>query len=194
MGAITFVTGGARSGKSTYAEGLAAASGAPVVYLATMEPGDDELAARVALHRSRRPEGWDTVEEPLAVVGALTALPPGATVLLECVSLWVSNLLFAAIPDPAMASAADWAAMVAGCDQPAGALLAAQANRPGALIAVSNEVGLGIVPADALSRAYRDALGLVNQRLCAEAERAVLMVSGRAIELPPPGAGPVTSR
>src|SRR5436309_3566840 len=96
---LTFITGGARSGKSRHAETLAAAQPNPVVYLATMEPGDAELEARIARHRARRPDTWTTLEAPLDVVAALETAPPEALVLLDCVSLWVSNLLFATLPD-----------------------------------------------------------------------------------------------
>src|SRR5690349_23481239 len=98
-GHVTFITGGARSGKSRHAESLAAASGAPVVYIATMETRDSELEARVASHRLRRPAHWTTAEAPLDVAAAVESAPRAALILLDCLSLWVSNLLFAALPD-----------------------------------------------------------------------------------------------
>jgi adenosylcobinamide kinase/adenosylcobinamide-phosphate guanylyltransferase len=184
VGLITLVTGGARSGKSAQAEALAAAAGPPVVYLATMEPRDAELAARIAQHRARRPAAWRTVEEPLDAAAALSRIDSAATVLLDCLSLWVSNLFFAAgLPDEAAPPVA-WDALIDRCLGAVDALLAAQTGRAGALIAVTNEVGLGIVPGDRLSRYYRDALGLANQRVARAAGRVILMVSGRALELP----------
>ena len=93
MGQILFVTGGARSGKSTFAEHLARQSGAPVVYLATMEAGDEELLDRIQRHQSRRPSAWTTIEEPLALADALSRAAPDACVLIDCLSLWVTNRL-----------------------------------------------------------------------------------------------------
>ncbi|MFN0145085.1 MAG: bifunctional adenosylcobinamide kinase/adenosylcobinamide-phosphate guanylyltransferase [Dehalococcoidia bacterium] len=184
MGAITFVTGGARSGKSNFAESIAANSGEPVVYLATMEPADDELRTRIRRHRERRPTAWRTLEVPVAVPAAIEAVDSAATVLLDCLSLWVSNLFFSALPvDDAPTSA--WEDLVDFCLSSVDRLVAAQDDRAGHLIVVSNEVGMGIVPGDPLSRWYRDALGLANQRLASDARRAVLMISGRAMELGP---------
>ncbi|GGL80087.1 adenosylcobinamide kinase/adenosylcobinamide phosphate guanyltransferase [Deinococcus aerolatus] len=168
---IVYVTGGARSGKSTFAERLAAAPGWPVTYLATAQALDDEMQARVARHRSDRPAGWPTVEEPLEAAQALrSASTP--TVLLDCLSLWVSNMLLADWSDAAMLAAAD-------------ALLADAHARPGLTVLVSNEVGLGIVPDNALARRYRDVLGWVNQRGAAASDEAYLLVSGLALKLKP---------
>lgn len=182
MGAISFVTGGARSGKSRHAEVLAAESRRPVVYLATMEPADDELRARIARHRDRRPAGWATIEAPLDPAHALGSAPADATVLLDCLSLWVSNQLFAAEGVDTW-QAARWERFVDACVANAEALIAAQRRRDGPLIVVTNEVGLGIVPGDALSRYYRDALGLVNQAFARAADEATLMVSGLPVGL-----------
>lgn len=183
MGSLTFVTGGARSGKSRQAEMLAAATGAPVVYLATMEPLDEELERRVALHRTRRPGDWTTAEEPLALGAALAGLDTGATVLLDCVSLWVSNLLFATVPDIAAAGVADWDRVVERALREATEILAIQRERHGTMVAVSNEVGSGIVPGEAVSRCYRDALGLVNQSFAMASDEAYLLVSGLPLRL-----------
>ncbi|MCZ2110039.1 MAG: bifunctional adenosylcobinamide kinase/adenosylcobinamide-phosphate guanylyltransferase [Dehalococcoidia bacterium] len=182
MGSIHLVTGGARNGKSRHAEALAAASGAPVVYIATMEPGDEELRARIARHRERRPADWATIEAPRDLTWALAAAPTGAAVLLDCLSLWVSNQLFAD-GDPAAWGTARWERFVDGCVADAETLITAQAGRDGPLIAVTNEVGLGIVPVDALSRYYRDALGLVNQAFARAASEATFMVSGLPLRL-----------
>ena len=184
MGSTVLVTGGARSGKSTYAEFLASHRSAPVVYLATMPAGmDPESDGRIAQHRERRPAEWSTVEEPLDIAAALTSAPDEATVLLDCLTLWVSNLLYRECPDVDSVDAAGWRRAVDVCVSGAGELVKAQRARPGALIAVTNEVGMGIVPGDALTRAFRDAAGLVNQRFAEAAAKVVLMVSGRPLEL-----------
>lgn len=177
MGLLTFVTGGARSGKSHFAEGVAARSPGPVVYLATMEALDEEAAERIARHRARRRRQWRTVEEPLDLAEAMRACDPAATVLLDCVSLWVSNI-FMRDAGPGDESTETFKRVIATCLAAAGALLAVQQRRQGAMIAVSNEVGSGIVPSDRLSRYYRDALGLVNQRFATAADEAVLLASG----------------
>ncbi|WP_221091602.1 bifunctional adenosylcobinamide kinase/adenosylcobinamide-phosphate guanylyltransferase [Deinococcus aquaedulcis] len=167
---LVFVTGGARSGKSAFAERRAADSGLPVTYLATAQAFDDEMAARIARHRGDRPAAWATVEEPLAVPGALAAISTPA-VLLDCLSLWVSNLMLADWPDEAVLAAAD-------------ALLATAQVRGGLTVLVTNEVGFGIVPDNVLARRYRDLLGWVNQRAAAASDEAWLLVSGRPLRLP----------
>lgn len=182
MGAIVFITGGARSGKSRHAEQLAAETGGAVVYVATMEPGDDELRGRIARHRQRRPAEWMTLEAPLDPAHALASAPAEGTVLLDCLSLWVSNQLFAD-GDPANWETARWERYVDQCVVNARVVIEAQEERTGPLITVTNEVGLGIVPMDALSRYYRDALGLVNQAFAAAASEATLMVSGLPVRL-----------
>ncbi len=166
---IIFVTGGARSGKSSYAERLAAVPAQPVTYLATAQAFDEEMEARIGRHRSGRPLGWVTVEEPLGVPEAL-AEASTPTVLLDCLSLWVSNLIFADLSDDEVLARAD-------------ALLSAARTRPGLTVFVTNEVGLGIVPDNALARRYRDLLGWVNQRAAAASDEAWLLVSGLPLEL-----------
>lgn len=168
---ILYVTGGARSGKSRFAEARAAASGETVTYLATAQAFDAEMKERIGRHRADRPAGWVTLEEPLDVPAALRdASTP--TVLLDCLSLWVSNLLLADWTDGAMLAAA-------------GDLLRAARARPGLTVLVTNEVGLGIVPDNALARRYRDILGWVNQRCAAESDGAFLLVSGLPLQLKP---------
>ena len=188
MGKLIFVTGGARSGKSSHAEALTlhAAAGKPVIYLATMQPFDDELARRVELHRGRRPATWSTLEDPLEIAAAVRQAAPDATILLDCLSLWVSNLFMRTLseapqkPEPSrLELEVATTTAVAGIEQ----LLAAQAARPGTMVAVSNEVGSGIVPENALARHYRDALGLVNQRTAAASTDAYLLVSGLPLRL-----------
>jgi adenosylcobinamide kinase/adenosylcobinamide-phosphate guanylyltransferase len=176
MGRLLFVTGGARSGKSRFAEDAAQAAAAPVVYLATMTPGDTELVERIASHRERRPAAWATVEEPLHLSRALGRVGPNATVLLDCVSLWVSNLFMRDAETPL-------GRVVEICLEAGELLLEEQSRRSGLMIAVSNEVGSGIVPEGALARYYRDALGIANARLARAADEAFLLVSGMALRL-----------
>jgi len=161
-GTFTLITGGARSSKSSYAEALARASGAPVLFVATAEAGDDDMRERIRRHRASRPPEWQTLEEPLSVAVALRAHNPSGVVLLDCITLLVSNLLLAGRPvQPEIQALVDW-----------------QRSSEAMLIAVTNEVGLGIVPENALARRYRDELGLANQTLAAAAGQVVLMVAG----------------
>ncbi len=153
--------GGARSGKSRHAEALVTALPGPWLYVATGAAGDVEMAERIAAHRARRGPGWRTLEVPLALPEAL-AEAGGAPVLVDCLTLWLSNLLHAE-RDPAAAAAA---------------LQAALAARPAATVLVSNEVGLGIVPETALGRAFRDAAGRLHQALAAQADQVLFMVAG----------------
>jgi adenosyl cobinamide kinase/adenosyl cobinamide phosphate guanylyltransferase len=168
---LTLLVGGARSGKSVLATRLAAAQERPVTVVATAEAGDDEMAAKIAAHRAQRPHDWETVEEPLALAHALTRIDPQACVIVDCLTLWVANLVGAGCAD------------VVGASRSAAAVAAA---RPGPTIAVSNEVGSGLVPVSASSRAYRDQLGTVNASWAAAADRALLVVAGRVLPLAPP--------
>jgi adenosylcobinamide kinase/adenosylcobinamide-phosphate guanylyltransferase len=181
---LTLVTGGARSGKSRFAETLAAGSGLPVVYLATMELLDDEVRERANRHRLRRPADWQTVEEPLDVVAALGRVDKDAFVLLDCITLWITNLLVRRIDDFDAAAPADWERAITECLDEAARLVGCQALRGGPLVVVTNEVGLGVVPETRAGRYFRDAAGLVNQELSRSADRVVLMVSGRPLDLP----------
>ena len=167
---LVVLLGGARSGKSSLALELATASGTDVAVVATAEALDDEMAERIAAHRAERPAGWATIEEPLELAKALESVEATSACVVDCISFWVSNLLLrgdepAAIEDTARACAALAAA------------------RPGLTIAVTNEVGLGVVPATPLGRAYRDALGTVNRLWVEASERAVLVVAGRMLPL-----------
>ena len=184
MGQIDFVTGGARSGKSTYAERLAARTGLPVTYLATMEAGDDELRVRVARHRAQRPSNWNTVEAPRDLAGAVADAPDGDALLVDCLSLWVANHLFDLGGDAPSGEAVE--ALERTLDAAVLAVLAAARRRTGPAIFVTNEVGSAIVPEYALGRIYRDLLGRVNQQVSRAADRAWLLVAGRALALPPP--------
>ena len=167
----TLLIGGARSGKTATAERLARASGAPVVYLATGEPGDEEMADRIARHRSDRPGGWITAEEPRDLIGAIGQLPDDVFVVVDCLTLWLANRLEAS--DDALLGEA---VAVAG----------ALADRPGDGAVVSNEVGSGIVPVDAATRRYRDLLGRVNGVFRADAAEAYLCVAGGVVPIGEP--------
>ena len=225
------VTGGARSGKSTFGERLAARLAEPfggrVTYLATSETNDVEMAARVVAHRAARPAAWTTLECPLAVpaavrehAGARTRADAGAKAgaaafggpagppvfLLDCVTFWVTNLLFAGgafggstppdegfnydkdlLPvDEERAAAARVSAGVAD-------LLAALAETGAGLVAVTNEVGLGVVPEYPLARLYRDQLGWANQRLAAAADRVYFLVAGLPLDVTALAAAPLAA-
>ena len=171
--ALTVLLGGARSGKSRLAVELAAAEGAPVTFIATGEPGDEEMAERIAAHRAERPGSWVTVEAPTDLERALTTADPGHTVILDCLTLWVAN---------ALERGADTAALLAAAE---GAARSASARSP-LTIAISNEVGLGIVPATPLGRAYRDLLGSVNAIWVEASAEAALVVAGRSLRLDAP--------
>jgi len=168
---LTLITGGARSGKSSFAQQRASAHQGSVLFLATAEARDDDMAARIAKHQAERPDHWRTLEEPVYVARALAGAAPAALVLLDCVTLWVTNLL--------LREGATWEQAHAELD----ALLAWYRAQSADLVVVTNEVGLGIVPADPLSRTFRDWLGLFNQRLAAEADVVYLMVSGLPVEV-----------
>jgi adenosylcobinamide kinase/adenosylcobinamide-phosphate guanylyltransferase len=162
---LTLVLGGARSGKSRYGEELVGRAAPPWTYVATAEAWDTEMAERIAHHRARRDANWQTLDAPLdlaRVVGGLT----GAA-LVDCLTLWLSNV------------------MLAGRDVEAEseALLAALGRPPGPLVVVSNEVGLGIVPDTPLGRAFRDAQGRLNQRVAAAADRVIFMAAGLPLNL-----------
>jgi adenosyl cobinamide kinase/adenosyl cobinamide phosphate guanylyltransferase len=165
---LTLILGGARSGKSREAEALVSASPPPWRYVATAQALDDEMAERIALHRGRRGEGWRTHEAPLDLAGTLRELARDlAPILVDCLTLWLSNLM---LGDHDIGNA------VAGLEA---ALDAACAP----IVLVANEVGLGIVPENALARRFRDEAGRLNQRLAARADRVLLMVAGLRLEV-----------
>ncbi len=178
--AITLVLGGARSGKSAYAEQMAAQCAQqmmqPVVYLATATAGDAEMAARIAHHRARRPAAWRTVEAPLDLAGALQRHAAANTcVLVDCLTLWLSNLLFdggthypdngPVDPGPQFAQRRD-------------ALLEVLLHLPGNIILVSNEIGFGVTPMGAVSRFFIDEAGRLHQRIATVAQQVRLIVAG----------------
>jgi adenosyl cobinamide kinase/adenosyl cobinamide phosphate guanylyltransferase len=163
---LTFVLGGARSGKSARAEALVTAQPPPWLYLATAQALDDEMRARIADHRARRGNNWRTVEVPLDLPDAL-ADAGRMPVLVDCLTLWLSNLMLGGHD---VAAATD-------------ALEVALDARAAPTVLVANEVGLGIVPDNALARAFRDRAGRLNQRLALRAERVLFMVAGLPLEV-----------
>jgi len=164
------VLGGARSGKSAYAQSLAEGAAAERLYLATAEPGDAEMAARIARHRAERGAGWATREEPLKLADALLAESgPGRVVLVDCLTLWLSNLMFAG---------RDVAAEVAHLAQAIGAL-------EGPAVLVSNEVGLGLVPETKLGREFRDWQGRANREVAEACDAVVFVAAGLATLIKP---------
>lgn len=177
MGELTLILGGARSGKSAFAERLAREAGDDVLFVATATAGDDEMAQRIATHRAERPPVWRTLEVPRGVAGAVADLsPPAATVLLDCLTLLVSNILLA---DEAAGEVAIRRAVESEIDT----ILAWIAAGTARWIVVSNEVGMGLVPPYPLGRVYRDLLGRANARLAARADRAYLLVAGLPLDL-----------
>lgn len=163
MGEITLILGGARSGKTARALAL---TPAPRVYVATAEPRDGEMADRIAAHKSERGADWDLIEAPLDLSGALTAAGPRAA-LVDCLTLWLSNLM-AADRDPAEATET---------------LIAAARAAAAPVVFVSNEIGLGLVPMEPLSRRFRDEQGRLNQRIAAAADRVEFVAAGLPLRL-----------
>ena len=169
-GRVTLVLGGARSGKSRYAEWLIGTCPKPWVYIATAEAKDGEMAARIAAHKVRRGPEWQTVEAPHELPEALAAAPGGAAVLVDCLTLWLSNLMHGGF---------DLETMTTRLEQ-------ALAARSGPSVLVSNEVGLGIVPDNELGRRFRDLQGALNQRIAAKAQRVIMMVAGIPVAVKSP--------
>lgn len=167
---LVVLLGGARSGKSSLAVELARAWDGPVTVLATGEARDDEMAERIRLHRATRPQEWATVEEPLALRASVEALANDSALLVDCLSLWVANVLERGATDEEVEHEATTAAAYA-------------AGRSALTIAVSNEVGLGIVPVEPIARRYRDVLGRVNAAWARAADRAAFVVAGRVLPL-----------
>jgi len=165
--ALTFIIGGARSGKSAHAETMATALPPPWIYIATAQAYDDEMRERIALHRSRRGEGWTTIDAPLDLAGALEALPDNQPVLVDCLTLWLTNHMLAEHD----------------LDLECRRLAEVLARPRGSWFAVSNEVGQGIVPDNALARRFRDAAGRLNQQVAAVADTVLLMVAGLPLKV-----------
>lgn len=167
---LSVLLGGARSGKSELSARLASTSGQPVVVIVTAEARDEEMTERIRRHRAARPSSWETVEAPRALADAVRDLAPEAFVVLDCLTLWVSNLIEAGSSDDEIVDGAR-------------EIAATLAKRGAPSVVVTNEVGLGIVPMHELARRYRDTLGRVNATFVSEAEHAYLMVAGRALSL-----------
>jgi adenosylcobinamide kinase / adenosylcobinamide-phosphate guanylyltransferase len=163
---LTFVLGGARSGKSRYAEGLITALPPPWIYVATAEPGDEEMAARIKSHRERRDGQWRTIEAPRELAKTLSACGD-APVVVDCLTLWLSNLMLAE----------------ANIEEETAQLEKALTAIRVPLVLVANEVGSGIVPSYPLGRRFRDMQGMLNQRIAARAGRVILMVAGLPLVL-----------
>ncbi len=205
-GRLILVTGGARSGKSTYAERLAAQLAEPrggrVTYIATSETHDAEMEQRVSAHQASRPASWTTVECAVEVPAAVRAAAAGSVILLDCVTLWVTNLLFSGGAfggseppedgynyDKDLLPAEQERAAAARVTAAVTDLLAAVAEAGSTLVAVTNEVGLGVVPEYPLARLYRDQLGWANQRLARDADRVYFLVSGYPLDVKALAAG-----
>lgn len=162
---LTLVLGGARSGKSRHAEELVQSQSPPWIYVATARAYDDEMRERIAQHRARRPAGWETAEAPLALAATIRG-QAGRPVLVDCLTLWLTNTMLADGDLEVDVEAAIDDLVSAACE----------AEDP--LVLVSNEVGFGIVPDNALARRFRDHAGVLHQRIAAHADRVVLMVAG----------------
>lgn len=170
MGRSILITGGVRSGKSRFAQELASWGGLPVLYLATASPRDPEMEERIKAHRESRPKDWKTVEEGREVLKVMRDLPDPHTVVLDCITLWISNLLEDGFSDQGILERAKaLASYIPGC--------------PHRVILVTNEVGWGVVPAYPLGRRFRDLQGTVNQLLAQVADEVYLMVAGIPLRL-----------
>jgi adenosyl cobinamide kinase/adenosyl cobinamide phosphate guanylyltransferase len=169
---LSLLIGGARAGKSSLAARLAHKTGLPVTFVATAKAGDEEMKQRIARHRAERPAEWTTLEEPVTLARAIDCAGPEDTVIVDCLTLWVSNLILAAHDDEEVQARAEAAAAQA-------------AGRAGRTLVVTNEVGLGVHPNSDLGRRFRDLLGRVNAIWADQAEEVLLVVAGRALTLKP---------
>ncbi len=173
---LTLLVGGARSGKSTLAVQMAERQNAPVTFIATAEPFDDDLRERVARHREERPAHWHTVECAIELAAAIEATPLDRFLIVDCLTVWLGNL-FAHVGD---------VPTIAGYGFDTTAALERRRATGGATVVVSNEVGMGIHPETEMGRVYRDQLGRLNQSVAAVADTTLLLVAGRAIRLDDP--------
>jgi adenosylcobinamide kinase / adenosylcobinamide-phosphate guanylyltransferase len=169
---LTFLLGGARSGKSTYAQNLLEKDGRSALFVATATAGDEEMAARIAAHQSSRPPHWRTLETPLGVGAAISSASPQEWVLIDCITLLASNVLFT-LPEPV-----DETLYRQKLDDEIAGIQRSYSLHSGEWVIVSNEVGLGLVPPYPLGRIYRDGLGRVNQQLAAMADTVLFLVAG----------------
>ncbi len=174
---LTLILGGARSGKSDYAQSLVEASGGSVLFVATATVSDEEMRRRIQSHKSRRPSGWQTIEAPRKVGAAIRLAPATEWILLDCLTLLANNILIG-MPEPV-----DEDAYAKELDAELDDLLGAYSKSNARWVIVSNEVGLGLVPPYPLGRFFRDALGRANQRLAREADSVVFMVAGLPMQV-----------
>lgn len=177
----TLVFGGARSGKSAHAESIAAASGKQVIYIATAQAGDGEMATRIASHRQQRDQAWATAEEPLALGAAIAQWSaPERLILVDCLTIWLSNLLFCEQKNyPEIGEIVPPAAFL----QQRAHFLQALEQTKGDVVLVSNEVGMGVIPQGAVSRWFVDEAGRLNQAVAARCERVLLVAAGLPLVL-----------
>lgn len=175
MSPSILLTGGARSGKSTLAVALATRWRQPVTFIATATPGDADMAARIERHRAERPAGWHTVEEPRHVADAVAGCTPDQVLVLDCLTLWVTNCILTGESLTEIERSAD-------------SLAAQLAARPAPVVAITNEVGSGVVPPTETGRQFRDVLGTVNRVFAGHFDRVCLVAAGRVTELQPPTA------
>ncbi|MGD0958916.1 MAG: bifunctional adenosylcobinamide kinase/adenosylcobinamide-phosphate guanylyltransferase [Methylomonas sp.] len=171
---VHLILGGARSGKSRYAEKLAAASGLEVMYIATAQAYDEEFGARVALHKAQRPAGWQTLEVPhYLAAGILSSAAANRCLLVDCLTLWLAQCL---CPDCSPPEGVDWRTQ-------RDLLLETLPVTPGEIILVSNEVGMGIVPLGQINRRFQDEAGWLNQALAAISDEVVFVAAGLPLKL-----------
>ena len=172
MSRLVFITGGARSGKSGFAVTEAEKAGDRLVYIATATAGDPEMEERIRRHRDERGNGWETIEEPLDLAGTVKRIPPERVIVIDCLTLWLTNLLMQnseGFEDRAKQEAVRVAAALKAYE--------------GDVFVVSNEVGLGLVPENALARIFRDAAGAVNRKMAEAADEVYLVVSGLPLKI-----------
>ena len=183
---LELILGGARSGKSRLADQRASAHGGPVTVIATAEAGDAEMAARIDRHRADRPAGWHTIEAPTGLADTLRASATGhGCVIVDCLTLWLSNLL---MQDAAELSAPHAADALPRWQQEHAALLACLPELPGQILLVANEVGLGLVPDSPLGRLFRDEAGRLNQSVAAVCDTVTFVAAGLPLTLKAPAA------
>lgn len=179
---ITLITGGARSGKSDYAQQLALQAPQPVLFVATAEAGDEEMRRRIAAHKKARPEGWRTLEAPLNVGEAIRRERGNTpTVLVDCITLLVSNILMKYTGEDGELNEPERAEEAVAAE--IGALADCMTQADAGFIIVTNEVGLGLVPDNPLGRYYRDLLGRANRILAEQAGEVCLMVAGLPLKI-----------
>lgn len=176
MAKLTFISGGARSGKSDYAMEIAGKTGGSLVYIATASAGDPEMEERINRHRSERGEDWATIEEQLNIDRALADLPPGSTVVIDCLTLWLTNVM--TLHGMQVIEQFETGAVMRAAN-----IISAIKEYDGSVIAVTNELGLGIVPADKTTRLFRDVMGRINRIFADAADEAYMTVSGQPLKL-----------